>query len=142
MQNNDKLYTSEISGLKVDAAQYLAELMCSRLAAKRKQKLPQKFWSLPEWKLLFKQQKIAAYSLLKIYTPDVIIKAVKRKEVEWIYSLRYPGLNQLCIEEEAKIQKLNEKIEKTAIIPIQENKKVTQIGIPYGNNKSIRNLDE
>lgn len=138
---DERLYTSEISGNKVDAAQYLAELMCSRLAAKRKQKLPQKFWSLPEWKLLFKQQKIAAYSLLKIYSSDVVIKAVKRKDVEWIYSLRYPGLNQICVEEEAKIEKLQQKIEKAEILPIQTNNENKTISVPFGKNTGLRNLD-
>lgn len=103
-----------------NAPQYLAELMCKRLAQKNKQTLPSKFWNLPEWRMIYKNQLIAAHALIKVYDPRAIIAAVERKTFSWVYSLRYPGLRQAILEEEAKLKIADKKIEK-AVAPQIEN---------------------
>lgn len=101
-------FVSPTSGKECTAAQYLAELMVTREAAKQKIKLAVGFWNSPLWKKKYKQQIIAANSLLKIYSPQAIINALKRKECSWQYSLRANGINDACNEEQIKLDQITE----------------------------------
>jgi hypothetical protein len=91
-QTNKSRYPSRYSpnGF-VTAAQYIIELVCEQEAIKQKKELPVKFWNLPEWRLIFAAQLRAVHSLLKKYSPQVIIKVVKEK--------RYNNLRPKWVEE-------------------------------------------
>lgn len=82
-----KVYDSKYTDKKVTAAQFLAELMIVRLAAKEKIKLEQKFWNDPKWSKQFKWQMTLANNLLKLYPEGAIIQAVSGKDLEWVFSL-------------------------------------------------------
>lgn len=135
-------YKSAHSFEQVKPAQYLAEIMCIRMARKNKETLPVKFWNTPKWKMPYKQQIIAANALLKIYEPEHIIAAVNRKDCQWIYSLRFPGLNQKILEEKDRIEKLNtnlSKVENIEYEPQLINEKPME---PFSKKNKLRNLDE
>lgn len=108
---------STIDGREVKAAIYLAEIMCFRLAKKNKQKLLTGFWNLPEWKLPFGEQMVAANRLLKVYPEQAVINAVNRKDLLWMYSLRFPRLPQFIKEEVAKLEKLHKKLDAPVVEP-------------------------
>lgn len=84
---------------------FLARLMCERKGKKDNIPLGIAYWNRPEWKMFFKQQILAANSLLKIYPFQVVIAAVNNKKVNWTYSLRAPQLKQILIEENAKYER-------------------------------------
>lgn len=136
-----KSYKSTHSFHDVSPAQYLAEVMCMRVAKKNKETLPVKFWNEPKWKMQYKQQIVAANSLLKIYEPDAIIAAVNRKDSQWIYSLRYPGLNQKILEEKDRLDKLAIKLTKVEKVEYNEDIVMDKPIQPFTKNK-LRNLDE
>lgn len=117
-------FKSKFSGFEVSAPQYLAELMCMRLAKKNNLPLPDKFWNTTEWRMPYKQQLMAAHALLKVYNAKAVVAAVNRKEVSWMYSLRYDGLKQLIVEEQAKLARIEERIAKieTPVVDIATSK--------------------
>ncbi len=84
-------------------AHYLAELAVTRHANYLKIPLPVKFWNTDEWKKEYKQQIIAANSLLKLFELEVILAALNSKDGNWIYSLNQPKLIDLAKREEARI---------------------------------------
>lgn len=86
-------------------AVYLAKLMCERKAKKEKIPISPGYWNDKDWQKFFKEQIIAANALLKIYPFEVISASVKTKKMDWVYSLRYPGLKQVLIDENAKYEK-------------------------------------
>jgi hypothetical protein len=134
-------FKSKFSGFEVSAPQYLAELMCIRLAKKNNLPLPDKFWNTKEWRMPYKQQLMAAHALLKVYNARAVVAAVNRKEVSWMYSLRYDGLKQLIIEEQAKLERIEEKISKIEI-PV-ENTTINKPQKPFSpKNNRINKLDE
>lgn len=90
----------------VSAAQYITERICEK---KAKRDLPKKFWELPEWKVYFRQQIIAANGLLKIYSPSAIIAALRNPKSYNIYSLRAPHLDQIIQDEEVNIKNAKRK---------------------------------
>ena len=81
-------YTSRYTDRLVSAPQYIAEIMCERIAKSKKMgDLPTKFWNLPDWKKLFKQQLLLAFSLLKIYSDGAIINGLANPKSFKAYSL-------------------------------------------------------
>lgn len=140
----DKKYKSSFSGHDVSPAQYIAEIMCNRQALKKKERLPDKFWNTPKWRIPFKQQIIAANSLLKIYEPDEIIAAIMRKDAQWIFSLRFPGLNQIILEEKDRLDKLKVSLSNTKIEEYDDKKGDILPSEPFTKESKInklRNLD-
>ena len=140
----DKKYKSSFSGHDVTAAQYLAEIMCNRQAIKKKERLPDKFWNTPKWKMPFKQQILAAHALLKIYEPDEIIAGIMRKDAQWIFSLRFPGLNQIILEEKDRLDKLKVRLTNVEIPEYDETRPDVLPVVPFKQESKInklRNLD-
>jgi hypothetical protein len=139
----DIRYKSLIHGNSVTPSQYLSELMCKRLAEKNKEKLVDGFWNIARWRVLYKQQIMAANSLLKIYPATVIISTVNRKDFLWVYSLRSPQLSQGLIEEFDKYKKLQERMNDKVIAPKIDVPEI-QIVKPASSinkKKNIRNID-
>jgi hypothetical protein len=127
-----KKYPSRYSnGKEIAAAQYLAEMMCERMAQKNRKELPQRFWNQPEWKKSYRSQLLAAQGLLKIYDESVVIRAVKN--LKGIYSLRAPSLDDAIKEEKKKAEankdkKANVKRVDTKAKPRQHRTRKTQLG--------------
>lgn len=70
----------------ISPAQYLAELVCERIAKKDGNALPVKFWNTDRWKNIFLQQLLAANTLLKVYHPLAVIRGLRLQKT--VYSLR------------------------------------------------------
>ena len=107
---SSRKYPSRYSqGKNITAAQYMAELMCERQARIEKKELPQKFWEQSQWKKSYMSQILAANGLLKIYDELAIMKALKSKEADRIYSLRNSNLDRLIKYQENELKKQRKK---------------------------------
>jgi len=88
---------------------YIAELVCERLAMKEKCVLPVKFWNTDKWKKTYLMQLLTATSLLKMYEPAAIIAALKKN---WkCYSLKAKWLDDDFKLEQEKLNKLKKRDE-------------------------------
>lgn len=92
------------NGKEVTAAQYLAELICERLAKKKKKDLHYRFWLSPEWEKEYKGQIAAANKLLSKFDIKHIIAALSTYHGQKIYSLRAPHLVDIITTESKKSQ--------------------------------------
>jgi len=96
-------YPSRYSnGKNVSAAQYITELICENKAKINKEDIGFKFWTNKKWMKFYKDQIASANKLLQKYNEQAIIKALKHKKAERIFSLRAPHLLEI-IENEQKI---------------------------------------
>jgi hypothetical protein len=96
-------YPSKYSnGKEVSAAQYIAEMICERIAKKNKKDLHYRFWISNEWEKEYKGQIGAAHKLLKQYDFKDIVKGLNSASGSKIYSLRAPHLPDI-IERTKKI---------------------------------------
>ncbi len=84
---------------------FLADIMCKRKGKKENIPTPPGYWNMPEWKVFFKQQILAANKLMKIYPFEVVSAAINNKKTNWIYSLHYPGLKQILLEENSRYER-------------------------------------
>lgn len=100
-QSDKSRYSSRYGGGFISPAQYIAELMCERIASSKGKNLIVKFWNSPEWKKPFMVQLLAANSLLKLYKPQAIISGLRRSPKT--YTLHAKWLDELFQEEEAKL---------------------------------------
>ena len=128
---------------KCKPTHYLAELAVTRHANKLKVVLPFKFWNTDEWKKEYKQQIIAAHSLLKLFSIESILAALNSKDGNWIYSLNQPKIIDLAKQEEARLKmeiKINEQSQKLEYNPNNINKRPKSQGKDNILNK-IRGLD-
>lgn len=94
-------YKSPNSGKDCTPAQLIAEILVGRKFKGRS--LPQKFWNLPEFKKDYRLAIISANTVLKIYEPQVILRALNRKDCDWCYSLRTEILQSAFKQEQNKI---------------------------------------
>ena len=98
-----KKFPSKYSnGKSVNAAQYIAELICERIAKRTKRDLHYRFWVNSDWEKEYKGQLAASYKLLKKYDVKAIINALQTSGGSKIYSLRAPHLVAM-IDKEQKI---------------------------------------
>ena len=82
---------------------YVAELICIRLAAYKKEKLYPGFWSEPQWSRFYKFQIRLAYQLTRLYSQNALLKALD--ECWWVCTLRDKKLDpviQKHLESEPK----------------------------------------
>lgn len=106
-------YESRYGGGWVTPAQYLAEGMIARQARTKQVDLPPRFWNLDRWKRDFLLQLRHATALLKLYSPEAILRVLRSKEAKSTYSLNAKWLDpllkteqsRLCREEESRMQK-------------------------------------
>lgn len=131
------------NGIPTGPAQYLTDIMCEREAAKLGRSLFSKYWQDPFWKIKYSQHIVAVNALLKIYQPESIENALKRKDALWITSFRLKKFNQICREEQIKIEekerKISENINKTDLPQIIPNNEVN-IAKPF-TKKRVNKLD-
>ncbi len=127
-QTEKSRYPSKYSpGKFVTAAQYIAEFICEKKAVINKQPLKERFWTDPTWAKFYKQQILAANGLLKIYTQEAILAALKTRQAYRIFSLRAPHLDAIIEAEQRKIdlikeqKKDSETVDRTVVSQIREN---------------------
>ena len=102
-------YQSNYGGNYTTAGNYIAELVCERLAAKDKVTLPVKFWNTDKWKKIYLMQLLAATSLLKMYEPVAILNALKKN---WkCYSLKAKWLDDDFKLEQSKLDVMKKRDE-------------------------------
>lgn len=119
-------YPSKYSnGKEVTAAQYLVEIVCERIAKRKKKDLHFRFWLSKEWEKEYKGQISSANKLLKKYGFSDIVDALKTTQGNKIYSLRAPHLPDI-IDETIRI-KQNQ--------PVIQNKIVERNLLNTGLNK-------
>src|SRR5687768_11913796 len=112
-RSENSKFESNYGGGHITAAQYLAELMCERIAKKNKKELGPRFWNTSLWKRTFCSQVLAANHLLKLYNSKAIVAALK--EVPWAYSLRAEFLDPV-------IKDKQERMDRQAALAVEKEK--------------------
>tara|TARA_R110002020_G_scaffold846_5_gene4201 strand:+ start:1320 stop:1760 length:441 start_codon:yes stop_codon:yes gene_type:complete len=134
-------YKSPSTGEYCTAAQYIAEIVCQRQAEKDNIGTPAyKFWNTEKWKKSYTHQIILANRLVKKYDERAIVKALKGARGKSIYSLRFPGLEDLIKKEQESLNRSGDE-ESIDIKDIDTNSKPRK---PFGNKSSfskLRDLD-
>ena len=105
-ERSDKCrWPSRFGGGFLADAQYLAENMCDRKARKQGTTLGFKFWdkSNPVWQREFLLQARHATSLLKLYSVEAIVRALRAPKGKTVYSLAAKWLDPLIKEEQIKL---------------------------------------
>lgn len=116
----------------VTFAQYLAEMMCGRKAKADNIDLPHQFWETSkEWKQYFTMQVLLANKLVRKYTEQVILTAVK--EIPYAFSLRLQALEKKMIEVNNRASAIEKKDIKVAEQPSQGR---------FNRKSKLSNLDE
>jgi hypothetical protein len=129
-------YKSPSTGEYCTCAQYLAEIMCTRMAQKENEGTQSyKFWNTSKWKKTYSYQVILANRLAKKYECSAIVKAINSKELKHVYSLGYPNLEQVI----CKYQKIVEQQDaQSTNINIQEEPKGRKNS--FGKKSSLQRL--
>jgi len=99
--------------LYVGAAQYLAERIMEKQAAKDNKHLPIRFWNDPAWKKHFLAQLKHANKLLKEFESTTVLKALNHFRMKNIYSLGLRSVIDPICEE---IQRANTLSNNSAVI--------------------------
>lgn len=94
---------------KITAEARLAEIACTRIAAKSSKSLRLRFWIDEEWRNTFLLQQKHAISLLRVHSEQAVFKAFEANA--WIFSLNFAGLVKFILEEEAKLDNAIKRIE-------------------------------
>lgn len=128
-----KKYHSKYTDKLITSAQYLAEIMCERLAKKEKKELCLQFWNTDYWILPFKNQLRFANQLLKIYSCEAIINALNTFQGKRIYSLTAKWLDPIIKDEQLKIDN-KPKTKTEATYEIKEEFSITRT--PFKKGKS------
>ncbi len=140
-RTNKSNYKSPSTGEYCTAAQYIAEIVCQRQAEKDNVGTPAyKFWNTDKWKKSYTHQIILANRLVKKHDERAIIKALKSARGKSIYSLRFPGLEDLIKKEQENLNRSDYK-ESIDIENVDTSKKPRR---PFGNKSSfskLRDLD-
>ena len=103
-------YKSPSTGEYCTAAQYIAEIVCQRQAEKDNVGTPAyKFWNTEKWKKSYTHQIILANRLVNKHDERAIIKALNSNRGKSIYSLRFPGLEDLIKKEEDFLKRSDSK---------------------------------
>ena len=141
-KSDSSRYKSPSTGEYCTAAQYMAELMCQRMAEKNNEgSLAYKFWNTKKWKKTYINQIIRANELVEIYSARAIVKFLNSDRGKRIYSLRFPNLESMIAEEERKLKKLD----KNRTSAEYEDSSQSQPRKPFGKQSDmsrLRNLDE
>ena len=111
-------FVSIITGKSCKPAHLIAEIMCDREAKKKRIPLPHKFWNTDEWKKKYKMQIITATALLKLYSPEIILKTLNRKDCQWQYSLRESKFLDALNEEQMNADKQQKVIEQSTKVEV------------------------
>jgi hypothetical protein len=104
-------YPSKYSnGKLISAAQYITELICENKAKKDGKDLHYRFWVNKEWSKYYRDQIATANKLLKNYSEQAVIKAIKSRDAQKIFSLRAPHLIPMIEQEQSIFDSSNKEI--------------------------------
>lgn len=104
-RSSSRPFQSRFGGGYVTPSVFIAEAMCERMANKDKTTLPLRFWETERWKRQFLLQVRAASSLLKLYSYEAVIRALRTPEGKRIYSLGANWLGPLIQTEHLKLER-------------------------------------
>ena len=129
-------YISPSTGEYCTCSQYIAEIMCTRMAQKENEGTQAyKFWNTKKWKKTYSFQVILANRLAGKYDCAAIVKALSSNELKNVYSLRYPNIERVI----EKYQKIIESENRNrTIIDVQDNPKSRSSS--YGKKNSLKRL--
>ena len=134
-------YTSPSTGEFCTCAQYVAELMCTRMAQRKNQGTQAyKFWNTDKWKKIYQFQVILANRLISKYSELALVKAVQSRELSRAYSLRHPKVNEVVRKHDIQVKLDASKIKKD--LDVNESAETRKKG--YGKRSKLnqlRNLD-
>ena len=138
-------WQSKWGGGWVSSGQYLAEGMVARIAKKDGIDLPHRFWMLSRWKRVFLLQLRFANSLLKLYEPAAIVKALRTPEGKRVYSLGAKWLDPLVRDQQERLdrqEQIREAVEPVSPPPesVVEPPRPTFVEKPHLLSK-LRDLD-
>lgn len=133
-------YKSPSTGDYCTAAQYIAEMMCQRMAENSNEgSLAYKFWNTEKWKNTYSQQVILANRLLNDHDERAVLRALRNYRGSKIYSLRFPALADLIKIEQESLKK-EDSSEQITIDFSSDNSKRSQK--PFGKKSKINKLRE
>ena len=135
--SQSKTYVSTVSGRDTNAAQFITELVISRQAAKKGKDLPDKFWNMSEWKLIYKKQIVKANVFLKVYDAEVIIATLMSHNNKWINSLWLPSLCELIEAQQIIIDRQDH----SKVLEVNEDTS-SHPGQQYGKKSKISKMRE
>lgn len=134
-------YPSRYSnGKTVSAAQYITELICENKAKMDKEDLHHRFWLTKKWEKYYRNQIASANKLVKKYSPQAIVLALKDNRASRIYSLRAPHLIDIIEYHQAIVDSKNHEL--TMEFDRKENKKFQQKKIKKNIISKIKDLDD
>lgn len=112
-------YQSRYGAGWITAAQWLAENMCARFARSQGEDLPNRFWTSPYWEKKFKLQMKHANELLREFSAEEIVTALRHPDARRIYSLGLKSVIVPILKEIQKKNKIQEKLQvKTEVEPL------------------------
>ena len=134
-------YTSPSTGEFCTCAQYVAELMCTRMAQRKNQGTQAyKFWNTDKWKKIYQFQVILSNRLISKYSELALVKAVQSRELSRAYSLRHPKVNEVVRKHDIQVKLDASKIKKD--LDVNESAETRKKS--YGKRSKLnqlRNLD-
>jgi hypothetical protein len=99
-------YSSPFSpGKYITAAQYLAELMCQRIARQESKELPDRFWNLPKWQAIIRKHYTHLGRLTRRFPVEAIIRAFNDKRSQRMISFGNRGFIPIIIDHMAAIKR-------------------------------------
>ena len=130
-------YKSPSTGEYCTCAQYLAEIVCTRMAEKENSGTQaHKFWNLPKWRKVYQYQVVLANRLIKKYSEAAVVKSVNSPECKRMYSLRFPPLEGIIKKYERIIEHNSEN---STTIEVAEDAK-TRSNRSYKRKSSLNKL--
>ncbi len=110
-----KKYTSPSTDEPCTAAQLITEILLTRQARAAKEPIPFKFWNSGPWKKKFRFLILQVNAKLKVYPAEALIRALNSEKGKFIYSLRYPTLDEMIQKEEKYLNSLKKSVEEGTI---------------------------
>ncbi len=113
--------------------------MCDRIARKDGVTLKHRFWDEKKWRQVFLGQLDLANRLLKQYSAEAIIRALRTPQGKKIYSFGAPFLPRLAETEQERLDKRSQEVPE-AVKPAQEKPRPNFVEKPTTLSK-LRDLD-
>ena len=140
-RSNRSKYQSPSTGDYCTCAQYVAEVMCTRMAQKNNEGTQAyKFWNTEKWKKTYQHKVILANRLISKYSEGALSRAINSRELTRAYSLRHPKVDEVVRKHDIALK--SEPLHEPESIDVKENAKTRSKG--YGKKSKfnqLRNLD-
>lgn len=135
-----KKYQSPNSGQSCTAAQYAAEIICTRQAQHNNVDLPFKFWNDSRHQKKFKTELFKAYALIKLYSEEVLIRTINNNK--WLLTLLYKDIGDLLDKEQKEIEILQKRLEQAPEVEeVDVNKVQKKFVANQGKLSKFKDLD-